>query len=109
MTNLHLGNARGDLPGVRAAAGEERWAAAMRTCERAAACFPGTLQVGVDLMFSPDFTRHAVAEVNAFGDLLPGLLAGGRDTYAAEIDALLSGRFRAGADDARTVALAGVR
>ena len=95
MTNLHLGNARGDLPGVRAAAGEERWAAAMRTCEAAAACFPGSLHVGVDLMFGRDYGTHAVAEVNAFGDLLPGLLVDGRDTYAAEIDALLSGRFTA--------------
>ncbi|GAB3857683.1 STM4014 family protein [Dactylosporangium cerinum] len=95
MTNLHLGNARGDLAGVRAAAGEERWAAAMRTCEAAAACFPGSLHAGVDLMFTRDHRTHAVAEVNAFGDLLPGLLAGGRDTYAAEIDALLTGRFRA--------------
>ncbi|MDG6102796.1 STM4014 family protein [Dactylosporangium aurantiacum] len=93
MTNLHLGNARGDLAGVRAAAGEERWAAAMRTCEAAAACFPRSLHVGVDLMFGRDYRTHAVAEVNAFGDLLPGLVAGGRDTYAAEIEALLSGRF----------------
>ncbi|MEV4133573.1 STM4014 family protein [Dactylosporangium sp. NPDC049742] len=95
MTNLHLGNARGDLPGVRAAVGEEHWAAAMRTCEAAAACFPGSLHVGVDLMFGRDHGTHAVAEVNAFGDLLPGLLVAGRDTYAAELDALLSGRFTA--------------
>jgi hypothetical protein len=88
LTNLHLGNARGDLPAIRAAAGEERWAAAMRTCERAAACFPGSLHVGVDLMFAPGFAEHAVAEVNAFGDLLPNLLVDGRDTYAAEIAAL---------------------
>ncbi|GGM60093.1 STM4014 family protein [Dactylosporangium sucinum] len=88
MTNLHLGNARGDLAAVRAAAGEQHWAAAMRTCERAAACFPGSLHVGVDLMFAPGYARHAVAEVNAFGDLLPGVLVDGRDTYAAEIAAL---------------------
>ena len=30
MTNLHLGNARGDLAAVRAAAGDGAWAAAMR-------------------------------------------------------------------------------
>ncbi len=110
MTNLHLGNARGDLPGVRAAAGEERWAAAMRTCEAAAACFPGSLHVGVDLLFGRGYRTHAVAEVNAFGDLLPGLLAGGRDTYAAELDALLSGRFPAPAGaGAGTGVLAGAR
>jgi hypothetical protein len=40
-------------------------------------------------MFSPDFHRHAIAEVNAFGDLLPGLLNDGRDTYAQQIEVLL--------------------
>jgi glutathione synthase/RimK-type ligase-like ATP-grasp enzyme len=88
MTNLHLGNERGDLAGLRAAAGTE-YEAALRTCERAASCFPGSLHVGVDLMFSPDFRRHAVAEVNAFGDLLPGLFVEGRSTYAEQIAALL--------------------
>ncbi|GAA3268103.1 STM4014 family protein [Dactylosporangium vinaceum] len=94
LTNLHLGNARGDLAGVRAAAGRERWAAALATCERAAACFPGSLHVGVDLMFAPGYRDHAVAEVNAFGDLLPGLLVDGRDTYATEVEALVSGSWR---------------
>jgi glutathione synthase/RimK-type ligase-like ATP-grasp enzyme len=87
MTNLHLGNQRGDLAALQARAGGE-YEAALRTCEKVAACFPGSLQVGVDLMFSPDFRRHAVAEVNAFGDLLPGLVVDGRDTYAAQIAAL---------------------
>jgi hypothetical protein len=40
-------------------------------------------------MFSSDWSRHAVAEVNAFGDLLPGLLVDGRDTYAAQLAALM--------------------
>lgn len=93
MTNLHLGNARGDLDGLRVAVGERRWAAAMDSCVAAAACFPGSLHVGVDLLLTHRFAGHAVAEVNAFGDLLPGLLAGGRDTYADEVDALVSGRF----------------
>ncbi|HWS39370.1 MAG TPA: STM4014 family protein [Actinoplanes sp.] len=87
MTNLHLGNARGDVAAVRAAAGEREWAAAMDTCERAAACFPETLQVGVDLMFRTGWRGHAVAEVNAFGDLLPGVLADGQDTYDAQVAA----------------------
>ncbi|XVV10788.1 STM4014 family protein [Actinoplanes sp. CA-131856] len=85
MTNLHLGNARGDVAAVRAAAGERSWAAAMLTCERVAACFPGSLQVGVDLMFRAGWRDHAVAEVNAFGDLLPGVLVDGLDTYGAQI------------------------
>ncbi len=88
LTNLHLGGRRGDLAVLRAAAGEEAYAAAMLTCVRAAQCFPASLQVGVDLMFSPDWRRHTVAEVNAFGDLLPGLVVDGRDTYAEQVAAL---------------------
>jgi hypothetical protein len=88
MTNLHLGGQRGDLDAVRELAGPG-YAEALETCERVAACFPGSLQVGVDLMFSPDWTHYAVAEVNAFGDLLPGLLVDGHDTYAAQLRALV--------------------
>ncbi|MGC9666069.1 STM4014 family protein [Planosporangium sp. 12N6] len=93
VTNLHLGNARGDLARLRAAAGPASWAAAMETCVRVAACFPRTLHVAVDLMFLVGWRRHAVAEVNAFGDLLPGVLADGRDPYGEQVHALLSGRY----------------
>jgi hypothetical protein len=88
MTNLHLGGRRGDLAAVRAAVGPAAYDEAMRTCARVAQCFPGCLHVGVDLMFSPDWRRHAVAEVNAFGDLLPGLVVDGRDTYAEQVAAM---------------------
>ncbi|MFJ6572756.1 STM4014 family protein [Streptomyces sp. NPDC091292] len=96
MTNLHLGGARGDLALARAAverAGGD-WADALAVCERAAACFPDTLCVGVDLLPGIGWRRFAVGEVNAFGDLLPGLtgLAGGGaeglDTYAAQVAAV---------------------
>jgi glutathione synthase/RimK-type ligase-like ATP-grasp enzyme len=91
MTNLHLGAQRGDVAAVRRAAGEEQWRAAMETCARAAAQFPGCLQVGVDLMFASNWRRHAVAEVNAFGDLLPGLVnEHGRDTYAEQVHRLVT-------------------
>ena len=87
MTNLHLLNQRGDTARVRAAVGEDGWAEAMSICERAVAAFPGTLYAGVDLMFQPGFTRPTVLEVNAFGDLLPGVLHDGMDTYTAELAA----------------------
>ncbi|BEL02879.1 hypothetical protein Q0Z83_010700 [Actinoplanes sichuanensis] len=103
MTNLHLGNARGDVAAVRAAAGSLSWAAAMETCARAAACFPGTLHVGVDLMFRTGWREHAVAEVNAFGDLLPRVLADGLDTYGAQIAALTAGWAPSGAATAAGV------
>ncbi|MGW0569279.1 STM4014 family protein [Streptomyces tauricus] len=92
LTNLHLGGTRGDLAAVRALAGD-RWATAIEVSERAAACFPGTLCVGVDLLPAIGWRRFAVGEVNAFGDLLPrltGLPGSGAeclDTYAAQIAA----------------------
>ncbi|MFD6290230.1 STM4014 family protein [Streptomyces sp. NPDC060205] len=99
LTNLHLGGARGDLAAVRALAGD-RWATAVEVSERAAACFPGTLCVGVDLLPALGWRRFAVGEVNAFGDLLPRLTglpgsgAEGQDTYAAQIAA--AGSFSRG-------------
>ncbi|MFJ7057676.1 STM4014 family protein [Streptomyces griseobrunneus] len=97
MTNLHLGGARGDLDEVRAAVSAVGgcWREALAMCERAAACFPGTLCVGVDLLPGAGWRRFAVGEVNAFGDLLPGLTglpgsgAEGLDTYAAQVAAVL--------------------
>jgi hypothetical protein len=87
MTNLHLLNRRGDTSAVAARMGPEAWQAARRTCERAAAVFPDSLHLGVDLLIAPDYRRHAVLEANAFGDLLPGALSEGQDTYEAEIRA----------------------
>ncbi|MEV0449316.1 STM4014 family protein [Streptomyces sp. NPDC050600] len=97
MTNLHLGGARGDLDAARAAIGAAggRFADALDVCERAAAAFPGTRCVGVDLLPATGWRRFAVGEVNAFGDLLPGLTglpgsgAEGLDTYAAQLAAYL--------------------
>ncbi|MBO4209429.1 STM4014 family protein [Micromonospora echinofusca] len=96
LTNLHLGNVRGDLAAVRGALGPAGYAAALRTCVRAAAAFPGCLHAGVDLLIGADWRRHAVAEVNAFGDLLPGLRDdAGRDSYDAQLHALATGRSAA--------------
>lgn len=91
MTNLHLGGLRGDLAAVRHALGPAGWARAMDICAGVAACFPGSLHTGVDLMVGADLRGFAVAEVNAFGDLLPGLLVDGLDTYGAQVRAVLDG------------------
>jgi len=95
MTNLHLGGTRGDLDAARAAitAAGGRFADVLETAERAAACFPGTLCVGVDILPGAGWRRFTVGEVNAFGDLLPRLTglpgsgAEGLDTYAAQVAA----------------------
>ncbi|MFE2040735.1 STM4014 family protein [Streptomyces sp. NPDC059477] len=95
MTNLHLGGARGDLEAVKEAirAAGADFTAVLDLAERAAACFPDALCVGVDILPATGWRRFAVGEVNAFGDLLPRLTglpgsgAEGLDTYAAQIAA----------------------
>ncbi|GLX93153.1 STM4014 family protein [Herbidospora sp. NBRC 101105] len=94
MTNLHLGGRRGDLGEIRARLGGDRWDEAMDVCARTAACFPGSLTTGVDLMIGADWRSMAVAEVNAFGDLLPGLGAldgSGLTTYECQARAIAAG------------------
>ncbi|WP_431953872.1 STM4014 family protein [Nocardia lijiangensis] len=106
LTNLHLGGARGDLADFRAAAGEH-WVTALSICEQAAACFPATLCVGVDLLPVVGWRRFMVAEVNAFGDLLPGLSglpegpAAGLDTYTAQVIAATTRYHLARQSDSR--------
>jgi glutathione synthase/RimK-type ligase-like ATP-grasp enzyme len=94
MTNLHLKNRRGDVEALKSRMEPAAWDAALETCRRAVAAFPGCHYAGVDLLIAPDYRRHAVLEVNAFGDLLPGVTCGGRDTYAAEVAAWLDGARR---------------
>lgn len=89
ITNLHLGNQRGDLDAIREAMGAETWRRLEETCEGAAACFPDSLYVAVDLLVAPSFQSEVVAEVNAFGDLLPNLFHEGLDTYGAELKVFL--------------------
>jgi hypothetical protein len=92
MTNLHLLNQRGDVATVRERMGPDAWRAVRRTCERAAAVFPESLHLGIDLILTPDFRRHAVVEANAFGDLLPGVRCAGVGTYGAELRAVYAQR-----------------
>ncbi|OKJ07502.1 STM4014 family protein [Kitasatospora sp. CB01950] len=90
MTNLHLGGARGETAALRSAVGDA-WPALLATAEAAAARFPQTPMVGVDLLPTSHWRRTLVGEVNAFGDLLPNLPglpdgpAPGLDTYAAQL------------------------
>lgn len=92
ITNLHLGGSRGDPEAARQAAGQH-WHRALDLAEQAAACFPATLCVGVDLLPTHGWRRFVVGEVNAFGDLLPriaglpGTPAVGLDTYSAQVAA----------------------
>lgn len=94
MTNLHLGNPRGDAAALLESIGSEAWENAKSVCERASAEFPESLYAGVDLLIAAprrSRPRLAILEINAFGDLLPGVLHAGQDTYGAEIEAVLRG------------------
>lgn len=82
MTNLHLGNRRGDLDEIREAIGDAGLLAAWKTAERAAACFPRCLYAGVDILLD-NAGRPLVGEINAFGDLLPGLVHREETAYEA--------------------------
>lgn len=94
FTNLQLGGKRASFEELRARLGEARWTAIAETCERVAALFPRTLHLGLDVMVPAGLEGHFVLEVNAFGDLLPGLVdASGDSTYDAEVRALVEGRF----------------
>ena len=43
--------------------------------------------LGVDLMVGTNRRSFRIAEINAFGDLLPGVLDQGMDTYEAQLHA----------------------
>jgi hypothetical protein len=90
ITNLHLGNQRGDVTQFLASWNTGAHDCAWSTCRAAAACFPRCHYLGIDLAVLAGLTRHAVLELNAFGDLLPGISdAEDNDTYAAELAATL--------------------
>ncbi|WP_293912087.1 STM4014 family protein [Deinococcus sp.] len=88
VTNLHLGNKRGDIEAFKRSLGEKRWADVQQLAESALAAFPGALYAGVDVLVTPRAKALAVLEVNAFGDYHRGVEFGGHDTYAAELLAL---------------------
>ena len=82
MTNLHLGNQRGDEAALQEAIGTARLNDAFRLAEQAAACFPNSLYAGIDILIDSHH-RAFVGEVNAFGDLLPRLTHRGESAYTA--------------------------
>jgi glutathione synthase/RimK-type ligase-like ATP-grasp enzyme len=93
ITNLHLKNRRGRVEALQERMGASAWESLLATCRQVAAAFPGCHYLGVDVAVLPGYRRHAVLEVNAFGDLLPDVLDGaGRDTYTAEVESLLESR-----------------
>ena len=83
MTNLHLGNRRGDKIALEAEIGSARLEACFELAVKAARCFGSSLYAGVDILIDTRGCRLLVGEINAFGDLLPNLLHRGESTYSA--------------------------
>ncbi|MGK5023259.1 STM4014 family protein [Janthinobacterium sp. RB2R34] len=80
MTNLHLDNQRGEVSTLLDAADIAAMEAATR---QAALAFPASHVTGYDLVVRRG--QAHVLEANAFGDLLPGLLWQGLDTYGMQM------------------------
>ncbi|MDA7980663.1 MAG: STM4014 family protein [Pirellulales bacterium] len=95
MTNLHLGNRRGDLEELKNALGK-RWEMITALCEQAAAAFPNAQYVGWDVLVTPGFRSAYILEGNAFGDLLPGITYGGVTSYEFAIQTAEYHRIRTG-------------
>lgn len=89
FTNLHLLNQRADTSEFIKKMGHEQWQSIANICTRTASLFSQSLYMGIDLLVASNFKRIAVAEVNAFGDQLKGVLHNGVDTYTAELTELL--------------------
>ncbi|MBD0400429.1 STM4014 family protein [Flammeovirga sp. EKP202] len=82
MTNLHLGNERGDLNGLIDYLGNEKWEEIKQTAIQAVKSFQGAMVAGVDLMVQSNSHKVKIIEVNAFGDLVPRIVnSEGRTTY----------------------------
>jgi hypothetical protein len=90
ITNLHLGNKRGDIALLKRRMGRQKWEAVKRLVEQAAAAFSKSLYVGFDVLLQPGNRQPAILEANAFGDLLPGVLFRGQNTYKSEVVARMA-------------------
>ncbi len=85
MTNLHLGNKRGDLELLKKFLGEEKWKTLQEQVIETTQCFSENRVVGVDVLYTTNFKKSVIIEANAFGDLLPNVLNNqGLTTYEQE-------------------------
>lgn len=85
ITNLHLGNERGNLKEIKALLGSSKFKELQDLAEKTAACFPNSLYMGIDILVTSSLKNFKVLEVNAFGDLLPNLIDQGENVYQAQI------------------------
>lgn len=90
ITNLHLGNQRGDMQAFLDQFGEAKLEEVRQLAEQTAACFPNSLYMGIDILLTAGAATPYVLEVNAFGDLLPGLTDRNENCYEAELSAAIT-------------------
>lgn len=81
ITNLHLGNQRGDTEALKQHLDPSHYDKALQSATAAVHSIPGAFYAGVDILIPAGFGEPRVLELNAFGDLLPGLTNHGDDTY----------------------------
>lgn len=84
MTNLHLGNERGDLLALKIQIGNKFWGEIEQLAIDAVAAYEDVLVAGVDILITSNYKSAKVIEVNAFGDLLPNILNEARRTTYEE-------------------------
>ncbi len=85
MTNLHLGNQRGDFQAFLELVGQQKWLEMQKLAEQAVAALPPMTYAAVDLMIDKRLKNVYVLEVNAFGDLIPNVFVDGMDSYTATL------------------------
>lgn len=91
LTNLHLGNRRGEIGEFWQRVSDQQMHELWETCGHCAELFSESLHLGLDILFTPGFRKHYLLEINAFGDLLPRVTHRGANTYEAQVDAVLGG------------------
>lgn len=89
MTNLHLGNNRSDPELFHRTFGDGTLQECFTLAENAAACFPDSLYAGVDILADTKGNPY-IGEINAFGDLLPGLCHCGESCYEAILNSCMT-------------------
>ena len=86
LTNLHLGNARLNASELQLT--NKLWQRIETIAVRSATLFSKSLYAGLDIILPLRSQTPMILEINAFGDLLPGIYDNGMDTYQAEVVAL---------------------
>lgn len=89
ITNLHLGNEKGNIESVENAWGNELVNNGKELAEDAVKSIGGMFYAGVDVAISNQGKAY-ILEVNAFGDMLLNISYEGLDTYEFELKQLLS-------------------